>query len=301
MNDSFSEPPDRRDLDALHDDEALGEYPPIYGAPEKVTAFEDLTLAEALAYLILRPGQTARELWRVLSRDPADETPLALEPSDLQDLEPPDLQEDDREPPAPPMSPDDITPDEITGAEDGGDVEEDESHDQAHESVRLAIRLGALIAAVLFALRGGHILHHAATDPVLKLQGDTDGAASWFIAAALIYLGVETWFSREWWVGRFPRAAAWMRGQFDLNPQWNAALVVPLLVLLVLLSTGGGVLFSTIVLVLIAVIWLMLLLGLTPPVPVSEQNSDSKGVSQYAPTDVERLSQTRGEIGRAHV
>jgi hypothetical protein len=298
MNNSFVEPPDQRGLDALHDDETSGEYPPIYGAPEKVTAFEDLTLAEALTYLLLRPGQTARELWRVLSRDPADETPLALEPSGLQALGPSDFQDDDPEPPVPPVAPDvitpaDITPDEITGAKDSGVVESEESHDQAHESVRLAIRLGALVTAVLFALRGGHILHHAATDPVLKLQGDTDGAASWFIAAALIYLGAETWFSREWWVARFPRAAAWMRGQFDLNPQWNAALVVPLIVLLVLLSTGGGVLFSAIILALIAVIWLMLLLGLTPPVPSSEQNS---GVSQYAPADGERVSQTRGAL-----
>jgi hypothetical protein len=307
MNDFHVEPPDKRGLTALGDDETLGEVPPAGRlSPERVKSFEDLRLSQALVYLILRPTQTARQLWRVLSHDPADETRFDPEPSGVSD--------DDDRPPSPPndampveIAPADSTPDEITGAEGGGEVESEESHPHAHESTRRLIRLAALIAAVLLALRGGIILHRAATDPVLKAQGDTDGAAFWFIAAALIYLGVETWFSRKWWAERSPRAAAWMRAQFDQNPQWNAALVVPLIVLFVLLISGGGTLYSTIILVLIAVIWLMFLLGRTPPGEDSnhQEHSDEQekqpGQNGSSPT-VNRASPSRRALawGEAH-
>ncbi len=287
MNDFYVEPPGKRGPAALHDDETLGEFPPGGSMLlEPVKSFEDLTLAQVLVYLILRPGQTARRLWRVLSHDPGDEMPLDSEPDDRRD--------DNEEPPAPPeeVAADETLPDE------GG-----ESHAGAREFIRLAIRLGALIVAVLLALRGGYVLHRAATDPALKAQGDTDGAAFWFLAAALIFLGVESWFSRDWWGIRFPRASAWMRAQFEINPQWNAALMVPLVVLVVMLSSGGGALYSAIILVLIGVIGLMFLLGRTPPGVSPEQDMNDRGVSPYAPKNVEPIVPARGALAwiEAHI
>ncbi len=177
--------------------------------------------------------------------------------------EPDDRRDEDEEPPAPP---DEVAADE-TLPDEGG-----ESHAGAREFIRLAIRLGALIAAVLLALRGGYVLHRAATDPVLKAAGGYGWRGilvfSW---RALIFLGVESWFSRDWWGIRFPRAAGWMRAQFEINPQWNAALMVPLVVLVVMLSSGGGALYSAIILVLIGVIGLMFLLGRTPPARSPQQ------------------------------
>ncbi len=69
------------------------EFPPAGNLPaRKPKTFEDLTLAQALSYLVLRPRAAARQLWRVLTYDP--DAVVMDEPDVI------DWPDDDQEPPA---------------------------------------------------------------------------------------------------------------------------------------------------------------------------------------------------------
>ncbi|RPI92440.1 MAG: hypothetical protein EHM39_13615, partial [Chloroflexi bacterium] len=161
------------------------EFPPA-GNPQarKPKTFEDLTLAQALSYLLLRPRATARQLWRVLTFDP--DTAIMDEPDVIE------WPDDDQEPPG------DWAEDDLPG-------DDDSPADATTPRADLDrwVRIAALLVAVLLGLRGGHLLQQAALDPLRNAEGDTGGATKWFLLAGAALIGAELWLSRAWWMTRF--------------------------------------------------------------------------------------------------
>jgi hypothetical protein len=256
------------------DDDTADEYPPA-GRPDapRPKTFEDLTLAQAIPLLLLRPVQTAQQVWRVLVSDPDDGAAMRGESPEIERW--PDDDDDQSDQALPSW----LDEDEIGGAgasePETGEMTPDTPETSAawtvlRDQIRLGLRIGALALATLLALRGGHVLHNAALDPVMKLQRDPGSAMFWLALAVVIYVGAELWFSRDWWAARFPRIAGEIRAQFQANPYWNAGVIVPLVVLLIMLVTGGSLLFMVIVAALAVCLWLMLLMGNSPPISMSD-------------------------------
>ncbi len=130
-------------------------------------AFEDLTLGQALGYLLLRPVETGRRLWRVLAGDDRGE----------------DDDEDDQPPGEGPAW---RGPEREAAGEDAVPGAAWWRRVDAVVWRRLG-HVAILGLAVLLALRGGHVLHDAALNPALHARGDTNGAGVWFVLAALMY------------------------------------------------------------------------------------------------------------------
>lgn len=172
MNEHLSQPqPEDRERDS---------------APAPTVIFEDLTLAEALRYLLWRPVRTARLLWAVLVFDPQDRDRAS--PVDEIDAPPPG--ED--------------WPDEA--ALPAADAVADDAPDDTPAPPRdpaLWVRVGALATAILLALQGGAVLRTAALDPAAHAAGRTHGAFWWFGLAILLVIGAELY------AGRSAIKAAW--------------------------------------------------------------------------------------------
>lgn len=173
-----AEPPAEDDTSAPHEpaDDSL--------------AFEDLTLGQALGYLIVRPVTTGRALWRVLARaEDADHAGVNV-PHDAGDAVPGDVRWTVRSRVAPGRG---LSLAWLDAAQR-----------------RVWGPLIALAVAILLALRGGSVLLNAALDPASHMTRDTNGAAFWFVLAGAMVVGCALYESRDWWVRRFPQVAAWL-------------------------------------------------------------------------------------------
>jgi hypothetical protein len=224
---------------------------------------EDLTLAEALAYLVWRPAQTARLLWAVLIRDPDAPAPGP----DYR----PALAE--REPLPAPRAPT-VEPDQFAAAalpvSAPGDMRE-RAAAWALSTRATAVWVGVVALAVLLALRGGMVLYDAARSPLLRPAGDANGAELWFLLAGVLFVGVELWEARRQWAARLPglNRRLWARFQAnDLAHLWVAGLLTAALLLLALALLGVGGLAGAALWVALALgLWAGALLGMTPPLP----------------------------------
>ena len=266
----------------------------------RTLVFEDLTLSEALIYVIWRPVTTVRLLWRVLVYDPDAPRAVDQDADDIQvgasvSPEAVELEDADRR-----------------AAEDFGDVDvayadadsQEIPDDAASASVDSArgwlglttdgsgvwVRVVVWALAVGAALHGGAVLHAAALNEQLKLARDPNGAGLWFVLAGALVLGMESWCGRDWWAGRFPRLASSLHRRFyanDLPQMWLAGLALPAVILTVLAGVSGGIVLPAVLLLLAAMLWITLAIGSapsaassgpdTPPVDVHQPVSEVGG------------------------
>ncbi|MEW6579557.1 MAG: hypothetical protein AB1435_10215, partial [Chloroflexota bacterium] len=237
-------------------------------APPRTVVFEDLTLAQALAYLVWRPRDTARLLWTVLTRDSdalapgAEQTPPVMAAIPAPAAEP--------EPPAAaallvPVSAPGEHGQRATGLALGGRA--------------AAVWIGVVALAVLLALRGGTVLYDAARTPALRMARDPNGAELWFLLAGMLFTGVELWDARRWWTARLPDFNRRLWARFHANGLahlWVAGLLVAALALLVLAMIGVGGLVGAALWVALALgLWVGALLGTTSPPPESAPDAAS--------------------------
>ncbi|MBN1681085.1 MAG: hypothetical protein JW966_12430, partial [Anaerolineae bacterium] len=234
MSDYFPDPPAEESDDAAYSDGT----PPEFASPEagyaepdapEAVVFEELTLAEALAFLLWRPGQTLRLFWYVLSYDPD-----AVHARSATPVQPPvPLARGDR------AAADSIAAPVFDAA--GGSWQAELPQ---HAGGRVAAALGdlgervtwawivVLSLACLLAVWGGHVLYDAAIDPAMHIAYDTNGALLWFVAAGAVVVGAELFQGRDWWARRFPRAARWLWSHIIQGPAplaWNAGLTLALI------------------------------------------------------------------------
>ncbi len=263
MNDQFA------DFQAAQPDEM-----PVSGGDsheqlpaERAVVFEDLTLAQALAYLIWQPRQTARLMWQVLTRDPhaparpVDERPVSIKAGpQISSLE------------------------EITVAAGPEPAPSQSISADARAALRrAAVWLTAAILALLLALRGGTALYKAASNPTLRLRRDPDGAEIWLVLAGVLWVSVELWEARGWWAARLPALNRRLWARFhahDLPHLWGAGgLVAAAFGLMLALLGLGGLIGAILWIALALALWGAVLLGMTPPVERAEDGppSDSTG------------------------
>ena len=218
---------------------------------------EDLTLAQALTYLIWQPRQTARLLWGVLVRDPDAPARAVDRALAGREIAP--------EPLAPAAEPDQLAPVSALGDLRGRAAAWPLGAREA------AVWVGVMALAVLLALRGGTTLYDAARSPLRRAAGDANGAELWFLLAGVLFVGVELWEARCWWVARLPGLNRRLWGRFqanDLAHLWVAGLVIMALLLLALALLGlGGLPGVALGVALALVLWVGVLLGMTPPPP----------------------------------
>ncbi len=247
---SFSAP--QTDLPA--DGDFVGNESP---APRTVV-FEDLTLAQALAYLVWQPRQTARLLWQVLTRDPQTRAPVAEEsPSPAEVPLRPSAEV------ALPAAPEVARPVEVATA-------------GWREALRATgVWVSGAIVALLLALRGGAALYDATRNPVLRARRDPNGAELWLLLAAVLWIGVEMWEARGWLTAHLPalNRRLWTRFRaHDLAHLWIAGLLLAASALLVLALLGvGGLPGAALWVALALALWGAVLLGTTAPVEVSAE------------------------------
>jgi hypothetical protein len=263
----FYPPPDHPDDEQASPVEPLqptpGDRVPVEtgpGAPPvRTLVFEDLTLAQALGYLFWRPARTARLFWHVLTRDPDRETGHAATLERHVERFGPDLDvfeavEERIAGPAP--------------VAEAVALPEREGEHVAAEVRSIGLWIAVLAGSILLAVRGGTLLHSAAIDPLRHHLKDTNGAATWFVLAGVLYVGFVLAWNRAWWVERLPGLAGWLRRRFranDLLPLWNGALAVPLVVAVLLAASGiAGRWGSAALLALSGGLWMVLLLANTP-------------------------------------
>ncbi len=236
----------------------LPDDPPADGdesSAARTVVFEDLTLAQALAYLVWQPRQTARLLWQVLTRDPnVPAQPTEVPPMALAIGPQTSLSEEI----AIAAEPEPTPPAEGISAE-------------ARAALRkAAVWLTAAIVALLLALRGGAALHKAASNPTLRLRRDPDGAEIWLVLAGVLWVSVELWEARGWWTARLPTLNRRLWARFhahDLAHLWVAGLLVAALASLGLALLGvGGLIGAALWVALALVLWGAVLLGMTSPV-----------------------------------
>lgn len=258
--------------DPIYDAEAAmpgGQIPPQQASDEgpdtpRTVVFEDLSLAQALAYLIWQPRETTRLLWAVLTRDPA--APAARRsPPVLSDRTP-------VEEAAPPV----VVPEAVAAPEA-------EAPGWREALRRAGAWVGGAILALLLALHGGAVLYDAARDPVLSLRRDPNGAELWLLLAGVIWVGVEMREARRWWAGRLPALNRRLWARFhahDLAYLWGAGLLVAAAASLVLALLGlGGLIGAALWVALALALWGIVLLGNTPPIemPAGEASLDAAG------------------------
>jgi hypothetical protein len=206
-------------------------------------AFEDLSLAEALKYLLWRPVLTTRMFWAVLTRE---ETEYAE----------PRIDEDGgdywHEPEPLPVLPE-IPAEEVAAPEPTWNWQP-------------WGRIIVLALAFILAIKGGYVLHHAALDPLLHEQRDANGAEFWFILAGSLVVGFEIFASRIWWARRFPRVVHGLRTQFgeDNVPQ---VILSGMMLLCVGMASFAvwGVWGTALLLFVAAVIWLAIVISYVSP------------------------------------
>lgn len=270
MSDSFVE---------LSPDSAPQDAPPDaghYGGETDSTApravvFEDLTLAQALAYLVWRPRDTARLLWAVLTRDADTRAPGAEQPLPEIAAVP--------APPAPAAEPEPPAAAALL-APAGARGEPGRWALAWTPGVRAAaVWIGVVALAVLLALRGGAALYDAARTPVLHAARDPNGAEFWFLVAGVLFVGVELWDARRWWAARLPDANRRLWARFHahaLAHLWVAGLLIAALALLILALMGaGGLIGAALWIALALAVWVSILLGMTPPPEESSPDATS--------------------------
>ena len=223
--------------------------------------FEDLTLAQALAYLVWRPRDTARLLWTVLIRDAESAESRAEQPlPEIAGI--PTL-------PLPAAEPESLAAAALPPAI--GDPEEGGWRALAWTpGVRAAAAwIGVVALAVLLALRGGAVLFDAARTPMLRVTRNPNGAELWLLLAGALFAGVELWDARRWWAARLPDANRRLWARFHANALahlWVAGLLVAALALLVLAMLGlGGLIGAALWIALALAVWMSTLLGTMPP------------------------------------
>ncbi|MBN1200703.1 MAG: hypothetical protein JXJ20_02490 [Anaerolineae bacterium] len=260
MNETYSDSP-------IESPKPDAQDPTPAAAGPQVVVFEDLTLAEALTYLVWRPGETARLFWRVLTRRPGEEAPPSAA-----GIGPEGVPSFARE------------PDALGASLDEGLAPTPESlavHPGRKAVFVLPARLVVLALALLLAMQGGVVLHDAATNLALHLKGETNDAGLWFMLAGALVFGFELFQGREWWAGRFPRLTAWLRrrlGSDGVPRLWSAGLIVLALVLIWLAAVNAaGVWGSALLLALAGLLWLAVLVGTTAPGDVEVSESAGPG------------------------
>lgn len=266
MSDSFVElPPDSEQQDTPPDAGAGADAGQPVGATAAARAvvFEDLTLAEALAYLIWRPRDTARLLWAVLTRD-SD----ALAPVSEQTL--PEIAAIPM-PPAPAAESESPAAAVLSLAVSGPEERSQRALAWTPGVCAAAVWVGVVALAVLLALRGGAVLFDAARTPALRAAGDPNGAELWFLLGGVLFVAVELWDARRWWAARLPALHRRLWARFhanDLAHLWVVGLLVAALALLVLALIGlGGLIGAALWIALVLALWVGILLGMTPPLP----------------------------------
>lgn len=254
MSETFVEHP----TGAEPQDAPPGVGPGADAAAPRTVVFEDLTLAQALAYLVWRPRDTARLLWAVLTRE-ADAPARGVEQPmpELAAIPAPEAE------PEPPPAAALLVP--ASAPRERG---------QRAVSVALGVRAAAVwisvvALAVLLALRGGVVLYDAARNPALHAARDPGGAELWLLLAGVLFIGVELWDARRWWTARLPdfNRRLWARFHAnDLAHLWVAGLLIAALALLVLALIGlGGLVGMALWVVLALGLWVGVLLGTAPP------------------------------------
>lgn len=247
-------------------------------APRAVV-FEDLTLAQALAYLFWQPRPTARLLWQVLTRDPDAATvprPLPVATETL---------------PAPVET---IAP-EV--AAEVAEVPSEAITAGWREALRTAgVWVGGVILALLLALRGGAALYDAARTPLLRARRDPNGAEAWLVLAGVLWVGVEMWGARGWWAHRWPALNRRLWARFhahDLAHLWSGGLFLAAGGFLLLAALGLGGLVGAVLWVALALaLWGVVLLGTTPPVESSVEELPSGATDDvYVVRSVMRAAQ----------
>lgn len=250
--------------------EQQDQMPPEKDRLSRTVIFEDLTLAQALRYLIWRPGQTLRLFWQVLVREPEmEQEPVGSE------LAPPDVS-----PETPSFVPD------LPAGEESHPAGEDRGTARAETPILVPERqtpqpwlnaadrvilagLVLLLLAVLLALRGGQVLHDSATTLRKKEARDIGSTVWWFVLAGMVYGGLELFWSRGWWARRLPRLNAMLYRRFrsyELPHLWTTGLLMPVLFLAALVvMIKAGVVLTVLLVALAGVLWLLVLLGNTPP------------------------------------
>ncbi|MCL4239351.1 MAG: hypothetical protein KJ047_14010 [Anaerolineae bacterium] len=274
MSDSFVElPPDSGPQDTWPD-----------AAAARAVVFEDLTLAQALAYLVWRPRDTARLLWAVLTRDAA-----AVEPRAQQPL--PEMAAIAAHP-APAAEPQSLAAaafPPVMGMPTGTGRRALAWTPGARAT---AAWIGVVALAVLLALRGGAALYDAARTPVLRVARNPNGAERWFLLAGVLFVAVELWGARRWWAARLPTLNRRLWARFHANALahlWAGGLVIMALLLLALALLGlGGLIGAALWVALALILWVGVLLGMTPPLaePSPDAASDLSPESAGAGGDV---------------
>ncbi|MBI5958069.1 MAG: hypothetical protein HY866_05005, partial [Chloroflexi bacterium] len=242
--------------------------------------FENLTLAQALRYLIWRPAQTGRLFWRVLTHDPDEETPPIPTAAPAPETEAPEPAGEVAEAEGSEFVPESAA----TQVETRIEALTEEAPETAARSITDWLILAAAVllgVIVILAVRGGTVLRDAAFDPIKRFSRDIDGAEKWFLWAGALWIMLELVQSRRWWAGKLPRLNRWLWARFhrnDLSLIWVAALV-PLTLILLLIATFVDLpLYAAALLGLLAgVIWLEMVIGMTEP-------DKNQGAASSAPT-----------------
>jgi len=248
--------------------------------PEQTIVFEDLTLADALAYFVWRPVQTGRLLWRVLMHDPEAEAQRQ------QVVSAPDVSRD-RDEVAPPVGIEPVAERQIDETPDVAEASDDDLPAFVEAETRgwfaavpreVWAWIGALMVAVLLALRGGSVLHDAALNPIARINRDTNGAGTWFLLAGVIYACVELWGSRRWWARRFPALHRQLWSRFhdhDLPHVWVVGAIIVAVAFVGLALDTNNIIAAGVLLILALASWLVAVLG-THPLPDGGEEATAK-------------------------
>ena len=251
-----SSPPERpAEHDAARDPDSGAA---IGGGAEPVI-FEDLTLAQAVGYLFWRPGETLRLFWRVLRRDPEAEAraeaaaraeSVVARPAERVRLVPP-------------------PPEAVPAAAPTPAPEPAITRPRGWAVGQVWAWIATLAVTLLLAVRGGHVLYDAATDPDLHSAGDTNGALVWFMLAGVLAVGWYLWAGRRWWARQFPARTLPLRRLFyanDMPYAWATGLGTLLAALLLLGGLRlGGAWWAGVWFFLAGALWLVIAVGTVSP------------------------------------
>ncbi len=290
--------------DAVPVESILEPMPPADPVPPRpaprTLVFEDLTLSEALLYVVWRPVTTARLLWRVLAYDPEarsarDEDESADEDGSqggaLVETADPRISDDD--------AAEDFAVEErvFASAEDEERLAEWGNTESVlprstggwlgltTDGSGVWVRIAVWTLAVIAALRGGAVLRAAALTEKYKLAYDPNGAGLWFVLAGALVLGFESWRGRDWWAGRFPRVAFNLHRRFyanDLPQMWLIGLTLPAMVLTVLAGLSGGIVLPAALLLLAGGLWITLVIGTAPVTEILPDDTPPESGAEHA-------------------
>jgi hypothetical protein len=258
--------------------------------PPQTVVFEDLTLAQALRYLIWRPTQTGRLLWQVFLRDPDAPVPPISPAPPTEEIGRDVVPDFGGEQVETPVEREAIS-EEPQPAPTGTPVMVLEPVTMPMSDAWRLLMVVLLGLAVLLAVRGGTVLRAAAFDPIKRLNFDTNGAGFWFLWAGAIWIGLEWVQARHWLARKLPRVqrAVWHRFHaHDLALVWTGVLSVFSLIPLVIVTFADLPVWAAALLgALSGTGWLLVVMGSTEPVNLDlsvAKESGQEGAARSVPT-----------------